>query len=194
MILFKYNSEKEIMVLKIQKDKNRSPETFALFEKFITNADIDIDNPFILKHIKVVGENWNNVKDRFLNGLSKFYEVKLQEPDLTCYLTRTAIFPYNYKGDSQWFAAPMFGNPAEINRVIMHELCHYLQPTKLPDYIKEAIPVILNDTKIFGSIGVEKGHLKDEAEQKWRKIIWDLYCEGKNYTDLLKFVEKEISN
>ncbi len=197
MLIFKYDSEKEKMILDIQKEKNRSPETFHMFEGLINDAPIEEGNEFIKKHIEVIKKNWRETKNSFLNNLGKFYEKNLTEPEITCYLTRTAIYPYNYKNDNgkeQWFAAPMFYNPAERNRVIMHELCHYFQPTETPGYFKEAIPVILNDKKVFGSISPDKGHLSDEEEQKWRKIIWDMYSDGKKYGDIVTLLKEDNHN
>ncbi len=78
------------------------------------------------------------------------------------------FFHISIKGIISIFTASLFGNPAERNRIIMHELCHYFQPIELPKDIKEAIPVILNDHKEFQMFSVDRGSISEE-EQKWRK-------------------------
>lgn len=186
MITFKYSKNKEEKILDIQKEKARYPESIPLIERFIRDVPITESDPFIQKHIKTIGSIWQEMSVHILSGLGDFFEKSLKEPDLACYLTRTTIFPYDYKSVEKWFSAPLFGNPLEIKRVIAHEVCHYLQPTELPGPIKEAIPIILNDRETFGVMNTDRGHLDDEEEQKWRRIIWDLRKEGKKYSDLLE--------
>jgi hypothetical protein len=188
MIQFKYDKKIEDVAFESQKKNNKASEDFFnLCKDSAERVRVDTENSFIKNQIQVIKENWDNIQDNFLNRLGIFYEKKLNPPDITCALVRAFSFPYNYVGKDKWFAAPLFGSPAEINRVIMHELCHYYQPRELPRDIKEAIPVILNDYASFGPITRDKGH-DSEEEQKWRKIIGDLYKEGKKFSDLLKLM------
>ena len=189
MINFTYKREIEDKVLNDYVRSKKSKAVFDLIKKEIEGVPIDIGNSFLKLQIKKVEYDWNKVKDNFYKKLGDFYQVNISDPNIFCYLTRLDIFPYNYSGDKKWFSAPMFGNPAERLRAIMHELCHYFQPVKLSDDIKEAIPVILNDHDNFMMYGLDKGH-KSEEEQKWRKIIWDLYKNGKRFNDLLDIVNK----
>jgi|GEM_PF-1985944 len=189
MLNFKYDKEIEDKAFEAQKRNSKaSEEFFNLCKDSAEKVKIDTENPFIKKQIQVIRENWENIQDNFLEKLGNFYEKKLEYPNITCGLVRAFSFPYNYITEDKWFAAPLFGSPGEINRVIMHELCHYYQPQELPRPIKEAIPIILNDRTSFGPITKDRGR-SEEEEQKWRKIIWDLYKEENTFSDLLKLVE-----
>jgi len=187
MLKFKYDRKIEEIAFEFQKQNSKATNAFfELCENSAKKVEIDPENQFIKKQIEIIKENWENIQENFLNELGKFYEKELEKPEITCVLVRAFSFPYNYTGEEKWFAAPLFGSPAEINRVIMHELCHYYQPKELPRPIKEAIPVILNDD-VFGPITKDKGHM-DEEEQKWRKKIWDLYKEDGKFSDILKLI------
>lgn len=143
----------------------------------------------VTDYIKLAGKIWRESATKFLRALGDFYEQELSEPDMYCYLIRTDPYPYNFKqGTNSWLAAPLFAPPAVRNGVVMHELCHYFQPQPLPPSIKEAIPVILNDHQTFGMYNYDSGH-PDPEEQKWRKLIWDLYRQGGKFSDLLKQFE-----
>lgn len=191
MINFLYNKKIEDQVFSDFVLKKKISVVSDSIKNELSSVNIDSNQEFFINHIKFVGSEWKKVQPKFLSALGDFYEKDLVAPDLICYLTRLDIFPYKYSADGDednWFCAPMFGNPAERNRVIMHELCHYFQPVQLADEIKEAIPVILNDHEKFGMYSFDRGH-QDESEQKWRKIIWDLYKNGGKFSDLLKLIK-----
>jgi hypothetical protein len=183
MIKFSYNKEIEREIFEEFIKKSKPKEISDLAEKELNNVLISQEDVLIQNQLKYIEDSWNEVKDNFYDKLGKFYNSKIEDPDLICYLTRLSVFPYKYKGDNQHFTASLFGNPAERNRIIMHELCHYFQPIELPKDIKEAVPVILNDHKEFQMFSVDKGS-DSEEEQKWRKIIWDIYKKGGTIEDL----------
>jgi hypothetical protein len=161
-----------------------------MIEDEINEVVLTENNGFIIDQINYINGKWGEVEDNFLIELGKFYKKELESPKLKCYLIRLDTFPYDYTlGNESWFSAPLFGNPAERNRVIMHELCHYFQPTELPKHIKESLPVILNDHDIFKMYSNDKGHQDDAEEQKWRKIVWSIYKNGGNFDDLLSQVK-----
>ena len=190
MIKFTYKKEIEDMVLNEYILPNKNKLVSDMISKELESVKIDISNTIIKEQIECIKNHWLSVKDKFLKELGDFYEKKLPEPELICYLTRLDIFPYSYGKEEgeNWFSAPLFTNPAERNRVIMHELVHYYQPTELPKEIKEAIPEILNDHEKFCMYSFERGH-KEEKEQEWRKTIWELYQKGGKYSDLIKLVK-----
>lgn len=196
MIKFEYDKNQEKQILKVQQEskiKQNNPQPFFhLYEKTINEVEIGENDKFIKDQIKLIEEDWKSIEEGFLKALGDFYEKDLESPDLKCYLVRTGVYPYYYEGDNQWFAAPLFSQIPEIRRVIAHELCHYFQPTELPRSIKEAIPIIINDVDTFGlNFNMDRGHQNDKEEQKWRRKIWDLYKEGKKYSDLLKLIEEK---
>jgi len=189
MINFTYKKEIEASIFDDYIKENKSPVVADMILDELKNVEINISEDFIKNQLNFISKQWEETQPKFLESLGKFYEENLQAPDLTCYLIRLNKFPYDYsKG---WFTAPLFTNPAERNRVIMHELCHYYQPKPLPREIKEAIPEILNDHEKFRMFGFDKGH-KHEKEQQWRKKIWQLYKNGGKFSDLLKLADKNI--
>ncbi|MFA5652152.1 MAG: hypothetical protein WC933_02205 [Candidatus Paceibacterota bacterium] len=194
-MIFKIDEEKERDILYNFIKIKKSEAIFEAYKIECEFAPISNDNEFIKKQVDVIKKIWNLVAENYYNKLGKFYEIKISEPDITCLLTRFSIFPYNFSNDGseKCFSAPLFANPVERNRIIMHELCHYFQPVELPESIKEAIPVILNDQDNFKMYSNEKGHQNDE-EQKWRKIIWDLYNRGEKFSDLLKIIKENQQN
>ena len=192
MINFKYKKEIEDFVFKEYVEKRKSPIVAKLIYDEIVNVPINDNDESIKKLISHIKNEWGNVATNFYDQMEKFYDIKIFDPDLTCFLTRLDIFPYSYSNETKekWFSAPLFGNPASRIGIIMHELCHYFQPIELPRDIKEAIPVILNDHDKFQMYGIERGH-DSEEEQRWRKIIWEIYQKGGNFKDVLKIVESE---
>jgi len=161
-----------------------------VWEKEISAVKVDSSNSFIVNQIKRISQVWGEVESNFLKKLSSFYGQELiLPPDLTCYLVRFDKYPYQYRTGPKWFCAPLFGNPAERNRVIMHELCHFFMPFESPRPFKEAVPVILNDHENFLMFGFDRGH-PDPEEQDWRKKIWDHYKTGGKLTDLQRLLEK----
>jgi hypothetical protein len=195
MITFKFDPKIEKDIFNEYVKPKKSKPVVEAIEKEITTVIFDINrDAFLTELTKYIKVQWEEVAPHFYKRLGEFYGIEISEPDITCYLTRLDIFPYNYdKASSEkWFSAPMFGNPVERIRVIMHELCHFFQPQELPRDIKEAIPVILNDHERFHMYSMDKGH-NSEGEQKWRKIIWDLYSSGKNFKDLLKLINSSKS-
>jgi len=192
-MIFKFSQKIEKDILLITVKKRRNPFVFEAYKKEIESIPLSEDDDYISKQVKLIEENWNSVARDYYLKLGDFFGINISEPDIICYLTRFDVFPFKYKkntiSNDIWFSAPLFGNPAERNRVIMHELCHFFQPVDLPESIKEAIPVILNDHENFKMYGIDRGH-QDEDEQKWRKIIWDLYLKGGKFSDLLNLVKK----
>lgn len=192
MIKFLYNKDKELdiydKVIKVEKSK----EVSELIYNEIVSAPIEIDkNEFVQQLILVINKQWKDLENDFYERLGAFYGGHISEPDIICFLTRFDKFPYYYSTNAQkkWFSAPLFANPTERIRVIMHELCHFFQPVDLPQDIKEAIPVILNDHNSFKMYGLDRGHDSKE-EQKWRKIIWDIYQKGGTFRDVLEEIKK----
>jgi hypothetical protein len=192
MIKFFYSQKIEDLVFKDYILPKKSSVVSQMIKEEISEVLLPRGNKFINDQIKFISKKWSETENKFLTELGKFYSKKLESPKLKCYLTRLDTFPYNYKSDNRehWFTAPLFRNPIERNRVIMHELCHYFQPTDLPRPIKEAIPVILNDHERFGMYGEERGNQEPE-EQKWRKIIWDIYKSGGNFNTLLEHTKQQ---
>lgn len=191
MITFKYDKDIELEVFDKYIKTKKSPEVADLILSEIDKVDISLErNSFIAKLISHIESDWRKVADNFYVKLGKFYGLDISEPDITCYLIRLDTFPYHYmtKGE-KWFAAPLFGNPADRIRVIMHELCHFFQPVELPRDIKEAIPVILNDHQSFQMYSFDRGH-DSEEERKWRKIIWEIYQKGGVFKDVLTVYDK----
>jgi len=181
---FIYNRKFELDLLdKIGKEY--SPVVFKLLKTEL--VQIKISQQTIKQQIVFIEKEWKKIETNFYKQLGRFYDKKLFSPDLTCYLIRYSKFPYKYNGDHKWFCAPLFGSPAERNRVIMHELCHYFQPTKLPESVKEAIPVILNDHDVFQMYSIDRGH-NDKEEQVWRKKIWRIYKKGGSFNQILKIL------
>ncbi|MFH1402470.1 MAG: hypothetical protein ABIG87_02480 [Patescibacteria group bacterium] len=189
MIKFDYNKEIEREIFEDFVKKNRPREIYEMVEKELNSVPISKDDILIQNQLKYIKTAWEEVEQNFYAKLGAFYNSKIEAPNLICYLTRLSIFPYQYKGECQHFTAPLFGSPAERNRIIMHELCHYFQPIELPKDVKEAIPVILNDHKEFQMFSVDKGS-KSEEEQKWRKIVWDIYTAGGNIYAVKKLLGK----
>ncbi|MCG3195723.1 MAG: hypothetical protein GHCLOJNM_00190 [bacterium] len=160
------------------------------FREQILEVVPDPASRFMLSQVSFIERSWRNVSDHFYETLGQFYGVSLIEPDLTCYLVRTDIYPYDYKDTvSPWFTAPLFTNHLHRNAKIRHELCHYYQPDSLPRVVKEALPAILNDDS-FEQYWPDRGN-QDEEEQNWRNIILDLYKHGKKFSDLLNMLPKE---
>lgn len=190
---FQYDKEKENWIFEEYVRTKKSSQFVELFKKELTHCP-DPADPFITKTVDLIRENWQEVADNFYEKLGVFFEQKLKEPNLTCFLVRTEIYPYDYQAERMWFAAPLFGNPLERNRVIMHELCHYFQPLELARDIKEAIPVILNDHKTFQMYAFDKGHQDNPNEQKWRKIIWETYQKDGKLSDVLKKLPSSASD
>lgn len=95
-----------------------------LFVKELEIIKIDEKNDLVVSQIRLVEQNWQEVAENFYHRPGEFYGMKLSEPELTCFLIRLDIFPYDYHTEKKWFTVPLFGNPAERNRIIMHELCH----------------------------------------------------------------------
>lgn len=192
MIKFCYNQEIENLVFKDYILPKKSPVVSQMIKEEISEVLLPQENKFIKDQINFISKKWDEVENKFLIELGKFYSKKLETPELICYLIRLDTFPYNYKSstEKQWFTAPLFRNPAERNRVIMHELCHYFQPADLPRPIKEAVPVILNDHERFSMYSEDKGNQELE-EQKWRKVIWEISKNGGNFNDLLKHIEQQ---
>ncbi len=191
MINFTYNKKIEDSIFNDYVLEKKSPVVSQIISNELQTVNIDISDRYIKEHIDFISRQWIKAQPKFLKALGDFYEKELPEPDLICYLTRLDIFPYQYepeKDGDHWFSAPLFSNPTERNRVIMHELCHYYQPQPLPREIKEAIPEILNDHDTFGMYSFDRGH-KDENEQRWRKVIRELYKDGGKFSDLLKLVK-----
>ncbi|MCK4386947.1 MAG: hypothetical protein KAV41_02610 [Candidatus Pacebacteria bacterium] len=187
MIKFNYSEKVEREIFEDFVKKKRPKEIYEMVEKELDETPISKDDNLIRNQLDYIKNNWKKVEDNFYNKLGVFYNSKIKAPNLTCYLTRLSIFPYKYEGENQHFTAPLFGSPAERNRIIMHELCHYFQPFELPKDIKEAVPVILNDHKKFQMFSMDKGG-NSEKEQKWRKIIWDIYKKGGTIDDLKTFI------
>jgi len=187
MIKFDYNKKIEREVFEEFIKKNKPKEISDLAERELDNVSILKEDSLIQNQLKYIENNWKEVENNFYNKLGLFYNSKIEAPDLTCYLTRLSVFPYKHKGENQYFTSSLFGSPAERNRIIMHELCHYFQPFELSKDIKEAIPVILNDHKEFQMFSMDNGG-NSEEEQKWRKIIWDLYKKGGTINDLKKLI------
>lgn len=183
---FVYDREKELKIFhEIKETKFKEPSR-SMIEEELNKVSIPPDSPFLKSLVEHIENNWVRVEENFLAQLGKFYGRKLEKPELTCYLVRFGVYPYNFEDEEGgWFCAPLFASPAERNRTIMHELCHYFQPVKLPRDIKEAIPVILNDHEVFKMYGFDRGH-ESPGEQRWRKKIWELYKAGKKFSDLLK--------
>jgi len=195
MITFIYSKEIERKIFEEYVLPKKSKEVSDLILSEIEQVQISDENEYISSLIIHINSEWKKVETNFYEKLGKFYGVNISEPEITCYFTRLDIFPYHYTSSGeintgeQWFSAPLFGNPAERIRVIMHELCHYFQPVELPRDIKEAIPVILNDHDEFKMYGIDKGHGTDE-EKKWREIIWDIYKKGDSFQDILKLIKE----
>jgi hypothetical protein len=191
VIKFSYNQEVEKDIFSNHMAPKKDPATLGMYKEQLEIIP-DTNDVFIKQTIAMAEKHWQSVSANFYKKLSEFYEEDLNEPeDLNCFLVRTDIYPYNYKGDnSHWFAAPFFSNPFHRNATIRHELCHFFQPAELPKNIKEAIPVILNDQESFLMFWPDNGNKNNEEEQKWRKIIWDIYKKGGKFKDLLKYVEQ----
>jgi len=192
MITFKYDKKIEQTVFDDYVKPKKSPEVASLIFLEINEVEILSERDVIIsKLVSHIENGWQKVANNFYNKLGKFYGLDISEPDLTCYLIRLDIFPYSYLTNKEkWFAAPLFGNPADRIRVIMHELCHFFQPLDLPRDIKEAIPVILNDHEAFQMYSFDRGHGTEE-EKKWRKIIWDIYQSGGGFQDIIDKLKKE---
>ncbi len=179
---FVYDRKFELCILnKLEKDYN--PKIFRMFKRELNQ--VKISKQTANQQIKFVKQEWKKVEDNFYKQLGNFYNKKLSKPEIACYLSRLPKYPYDFKGKHEWFCAPFFVNPAERNKVIMHELCHYFQPIKLPRPIKEAIPVILNDHEVFQMYSIDRGH-NDKEEQAWRKKIWKIYKKGEDFEEVLK--------
>jgi len=180
---FIYNSEEEIQIFKKIKEQFKEPSA-SLWQHELENVRISATTSSSV--IKKITKDWSKVEDNFLRKLGVFYEkVNLAPANLDVFLVRFTTYPYHYTQKGGWFCAPLFSPPAERIRVVMHELCHFYQPKKLPKPIKEAIPIILNDHDMFQMFSIDKGH-NDEEEQKWRKIIWDGYKSGKTLSQILQ--------
>lgn len=190
MINFIYNKEIEDGIFDDYVKEKKSPIVADMIKSELSEVIVNTDNTYIKDQLDFIKNEWLKVQDNFLKQLSDFYEKELSEPKLDCCLTRLDIFPYDYssKDGANWFSAPLFGNPAERNRIIMHELVHYYQPQELPREIKEAIPTILNDHEKFGMYAFDRGH-NEEKEQEWRIKIWELYQNKGKFSDLLKLVD-----
>ncbi len=183
---FKYSKNKELYLLKHVSDIV-TPEVFGVYKKAVTSGTEP--SAVIRSRVSKIEQEWLLVEQDFYRALGKFYNINISRPKVTCYLVRFAKFIYYYRTDNPWFSAPLFGSSEERHRVIMHELCHFFQPDKLPRSIKEAIPVILNDSATFNMYSPDHGH-KDVDEQYWRKIIWNIYKNGGDYNDLMKIYNK----
>ena len=188
---FVYDRKKELEIFQTIKETKFQEPSRSMVEEELDKVSIPADSPFLKSLVEYIENNWLEVEENFLTQLGKFYGRDLEKPKLTCYLVRFNVYPYNFKDkEDSWFCAPLFISPAERNRVIMHELCHYFQPVELPRDIKEAIPVILNDHEVFKMYSFDRGH-NSEEEQRWRKKILELYKAGKGFADLLSEIEKE---
>jgi len=181
MIDFKYNKEKELYIFNRFKDDLPDPSASMMLEEL---EEVDVSKETSTSVIRKAEKDWLEVRESFLCALGDFYQEKLESPELDCWLGRFYKFPYYYEGEAPWFAAPLFSSPARRNNVIMHELCHFYQPMELDRAIKEAIPEILNDHHRFKMYWHDTGH-DDEDEQRWRKIIWKGYKEGKSLQEIL---------
>lgn len=188
---FVYDREKELKIFHEIKETKFQEPSRSMIEEELNKISMPSDSPFLKSLVEHIENNWVEVEENFLAQLGKFYGRKLEKPKLTCYLVRFGVYPYNFEDkEGGWFCAPLFTSPAERNRTIMHEFCHYFQPVELPRDIKEAIPVILNDHETFKMYGFDRGH-KSPEEQRWREKIWGLYKAGKNFSDLLREVEEK---
>ena len=188
MIKFTYNHKKELYIYDLLYNQifpDRYPK--QVLRKIRKEINIVPPADFVTEVTELIQNNWLEVENNFYKQLGKFYGKKLTAPNLTAYLTRTPQCPYNF--EKGWFASPLFGHPEERNMAIMHELTHYFQPVELPRPIKEAVPVILNDRKVFQVYSNDRGH-SDPEEQEWRKEIWKVYKNGGTFDDVLKKVKK----
>ncbi len=193
MILFKYDKTIEETIFHKYVEGKKSPEVVKMIADEIRNIQILPEQDGLAKQlISHIQKTWEKTEQNFYQHLGSFYEMEISTPDLTCFLTRLDIFPYDFSEGTteKWFTAPFFKNPVERQRVIMHELCHYFQPVELDRDIKEAIPVILNDHKSFRMFSFDKGH-DSEKEQEWRKIIWDIYQKGGKFKDVLSLIKEK---
>ncbi|MBU1110821.1 hypothetical protein KKB83_04340 [Patescibacteria group bacterium] len=183
MLKFIYNKEEEFKIWDGLKEAIKEPVR-SITEKDI--KEVSVSSVTAEAMVAKVEKDWLAIEPNFLTQLGKFYRRKLEPAEnLTAFLVRYYRFPYWYRGEKCWFAVPLFTSQIERTRVIMHELCHFYQPLKLPESVKEAIPVILNDHDLFKMYREERGHA-DPEEQKWRKIIWESYQKGKSLWDILK--------
>lgn len=182
MLKFIYNKKEELKIWDGMKKAIGEPMR-SITEEDLKAVNISPATTEVM--IDKIARDWFAIEPNFLTQLGKFYDRKLKQPEnLTAFLVRFHRFPYWYKGEQRWFAVPLFTSQLERTRVIMHELCHFYQPLDLPEPIKEAIPVILNDHDVFKMYHEERGHT-DPEEQKWRKIIWEAYKEGKTIWDIV---------
>ncbi len=188
-MIFKYDPEKELDIFnRMAKDGKFGPEkTTQLWAKEFGQVKFEDNCAFLGNQIGLCEENWKEVEANFLSKLSKFFEKDCDIPeDMTCYLVRYTTFPYSI--NYNWFNAPLFGNPSERNRVIMHELIHFFTPEGLSRPLKEAVPVILNDHEGFNMYAADRGHQNDSEEMRLRPIIFDKYKTGETYTQILKSI------
>jgi hypothetical protein len=195
MINFTYNRKRELEIFDVFVKPNKSPEATAVILGELNNVHItenDLNGTFFQELFANIKKDWESIEENFYEKIGVFYGLDISSPPiLTCYLTRLNKHPYNYESKDKWFAAPMFASPIERRKTIMHELVHYFQPVELPRDIKEAMPCILNDSKNFLMYGVDNGHGTDE-ENKWRKIIWDIYTKGGNFKDVMDVYNKTL--
>jgi len=181
----KYDREKELYIFDQIKDKFYNLTDRTLWSEELREVEISERSKFIKTLNMKVYDDWYYSKETFLKELGKFYDRELEEADnLTCYLVRFTKAPYYYKSENPWFCAPLLAPPMERLRVMLHELCHYYQPLELKREIKEAIPVIINHNNFHMNTTKDVGHRNSKEEQEWRKIIWDLYEDGKTIWDL----------
>lgn len=191
-MIFKYDPEKELDIFnRMAKDGKFGPEkTTLLWAKEFGQVKFENNCSFLSAHISLCEENWKEVETNFLSNMSKFFEKDCVIPDeMTCYLVRYTTFPYSI--NYNWFNAPLFGNPSERNRVIMHELCHFFTPEGIGRSLKEALPVILNDYEGFNMFAADRGHLTDIEEMRLRPLILEQFNTGKTYSQILKTIHPD---
>ncbi len=188
---YKYKYQDELNNFRAMKD-NRLADSLKRYRSqmdYLRRVPLNAENIFVKKTINMAQSDWDAVEDDFIKALSSFYNNKeLAAPDkVEAKLVRYTPYNYHfdYRSKSGWFASPLVASSARRNFYAMHELVHFYQPLPLPRPVKEAIPVILNDSTTFPTQMTHVGHKGDKEEQKWRKIIFENYMQGKNLGEIL---------
>jgi len=112
---FKYDREKELGIFKLHRHRFKEPSGSMLEEELNEIVLPNLD-PLVSK----IARDWAKVEDNFLKQLGKFYDRKLEKPDLTAYLVRFRPCPHNFEGG--WITVPLFAYPTERNSVIARAL------------------------------------------------------------------------
>ena len=199
MLKFAYDPkiEKEFLKAISKKLRKRYVEAFG---KELQEVSLAPESPLIKGVLALTKKIWEEHKKRIYANLTRFYDIeKLPSADLTAYLSRTPLCPYDW--DEKLFAIPMFGNHLTRMGMVQHELMHYYfwllkWPSRLEstgfaredvDMVKEALTVFLNDESKFEKFVDDKGH-KKEAEL--RRVFWGNRNEIETIEDAVLYARK----